>query len=175
MFDGLEFNSAFYGRVQNKGNTVASFPRIVNRARFKKKFFGVSKTISAFKKYIKHFVHIRINSNNTIATLTNLKGQVKYNLSAGKLKLRSSKRTYKYIYGLVLKKFFDYLFREHLRKGLYFKISVPKNLRKALLRRILRFRRRTAMVEFLRLLPFNGCRAPKKRRKKRQGLRVFKT
>jgi ribosomal protein S11 len=175
MFNGLDFDSAFYGRVQNKGNTVRSFPRIATRARYLKKFFGVAKTLSAFQSFIKHFVHIRINSNNTIATLTNLAGQVRYNLSAGKLKLRSSKRTYKYIYGLVLKKFFDYLFRENFRKGLYFKISAPKNLRKALLRRILRLRRRNVIVEFLRLLPFNGCRAPKKRRKKRQGLRVFKT
>jgi ribosomal protein S11 len=174
MFETLELNSAFYARVQNKRNTVRNFPKIFARARYIKKFFGISKTNSAFQS-IRHFVHIRINSNNTIATLTNLGGQVRYTLSAGKLKLRSSKRTYKYIYGLVLKKFFDYLFRKNLRKGLYFKVSAPRNLRKALLRRILRFRRRIVLVEFLRLLPFNGCRAAKKRRKKRQGLRVFKT
>jgi len=152
--------------------------KMLKKKKIFKSFFKINRKKYFFKRFIRHFVHIRINANNTIAALAHLSGKVRYTLSAGLLKLRSSKRSYKYIYGLILKKFFDYLYKKRIRNFVYFKIIAPKHLRRAIIKRFIkrRFRRKKTrvMVEFLRLLPFNGCRAPKARRKKRKGLRVFK-
>jgi ribosomal protein S11 len=140
-------------------------------------FFNLIKKTLFVEKLIAYFAHIRISPNNTIATFTDRKGDVLYNLSAGNLNLKSSKRSYKFVYKIVLGKFFAFLTQKHLLRNIYFRISAPKFLRKKIIRTFFlpKIQKTNCAVEMLRILPFNGCRPPKKRRKKRQGLRVFKS
>lgn len=61
----------------------------------------------------------------------------------------------------------------------YAKIVAPKRMRKALIIRFLRLYKtnryvRSVVLNVIEKKIFNGCRPKKKRRKKRQGLRVFK-
>lgn len=167
----------FYKRILNLNSRVKK--RI--RLNLKKKqaysfFFNIVKKHLFLVEYTKFFAYIKISPNNTLTTLTTKTGKVLYSLSAGKLNLRSSKRTYKYVYKIILEKFFKYLLQKEILTNIYFKITAPKLLRKRLLKNILlpRIKGKNCAVEMQRLLPFNGCRPPKKRRKKRQGLRVFK-
>ena len=55
-----------------------------------------------------------------------------------------------------------------------FRLSVPKLLRRRLIKRLKFYIKTPNVFEGLRQLAFNGCRPPKMRRKKRKGLRITK-
>lgn len=124
----------------------------------------------------KNFVVIRITANNTVITFTDKTGNVIFKTTAGKINLKSSKKTYKHTFHLVLTDFFNYLKRRRFKTYLHFKVSFPKFLQKRVIKQRLGFylRQKNNLVETIRKLPFNGCRAPKVKRKKRQGLRIFR-
>lgn len=132
------------------------------------------KSFSSQINDIKNIVYIKISPNNTIITLTDTKGNVLYKTSSGKLGLNSSKKNYKLIHNMVLTSFFNYLKTEKKQKHMLFKISVPKLLRRRVMKRLKFYMKSSNSFEGIRRLSFNGCRPPKLRRKKRKGLRIFK-
>lgn len=143
----------------------------INKLLFKNFFF------EKFKKNFlkpKNIVYIKINPNNTMITWTDKQGNVIYKISAGMLNLHSSKKNYKLINNLVISEFFKKLKTEKKNKYILFKLSVPKLLRKRVLRRLKFFLRNKNFFENLRTVSFNGCRPPKARRKKRKGLKLYK-
>lgn len=133
-------------------------------------------TITFLGKPIKNIVVIRITPNNTIITLTDIKGDVSYKITAGKLGLQSSKKNYRIIYNLVLSAFLKHLKKEKKKKYLLFKLIAPRTIKKRLIRRLKFYIKAKSCnkIELIRKLPFNGCRPPKLRRKKRKGLRILK-
>ena len=123
---------------------------------------------------IRQIINIKITPNNTIISLTKKNGNLLYSFSAGRLGLHSSKKNYKLIHQLVLTEMLNRLRKERKKKYIQFKFSVPKNLRRRLLKRFRFHFKNKNIFESLRKLPFNGCRPPKLRRKKRKGLRILK-
>jgi small subunit ribosomal protein S11 len=133
-----------------------------------------NKNVETLPQYI---ITVKITPNNTMLTLTDKKGNVLIKMSAGKIKLNSSKKNYKSICHLVITAFFTEVKKTSIKKKVLVKLIVPKNLKKKVLRRVKYYaqRHRKSVIEHVRLLPFNGCRPPKSRRKKRKGLRLFKS
>lgn len=129
-----------------------------------------------YKNIIKWVANIKITPNNIIVALTDRSGKLKFLTSAGKLGLACSKRTLKFVVKMVLMHFFNHLKKKKITDALYFRITAPKNFRRRVLKTIMKKEIRTGknLLEGLAKLPFNGCRAPKARRKKRKGLRIFK-
>jgi ribosomal protein S11 len=123
-----------------------------------------------------HIITIKITPNNTMLTLADKQGNVLIKMSAGKIKLNSSKKNYKSVCHMVITAFFSEVKKTSIKKKVLVKLIAPKNLRKKVLRRVKYYsqKHRQSFIEHVRLLPFNGCRPPKSRRKKRKGLRLFK-
>ncbi len=129
-----------------------------------------------YKNIIKWVANIKITPNNIIVALTDRTGKLKFLTSAGKLGLACSKRTLKFVVKMVLMHFFNHLKKKKITEALYFRITAPKQYRRRVLKTIMKKEIRAGknLLEGLSKLPFNGCRPPKARRKKRKGLRIFK-
>ena len=131
-------------------------------------------------KFIKCFtikIYIRLKPNNIFCTLVDLKeNKILLNISSGKYKMQTSKKRLKYNSKILLDHFFKdaqkYLYK---KKNIILELISPIKIRK----RIIRFVKTTLIKKNLILYTnekkcFNGCRAAKKRRKKRNRIRIFK-
>lgn len=129
-----------------------------------------------------HFIAIRIRPNNMFCTAKrHFQGKVLLARSAGNYKLNFSKKTLKYNSIIILKSFLKNLKKKH--KSFFRKkarvtldLAVPTKSLTAVLSIIGSRLNKTASVRVVlsEKKAFNGCRPKKKKRKKRQGLRVFK-
>lgn len=122
---------------------------------------------------------IRINfiANNIFCTFWSISGkQTFFTRSAGMQKTKPSKKRLLFYGKLFLESFFKELqqWRQKLNKKnafLFFSLKIPKRFRKIILKFI---SRKTSVINFEYSKAFNGCKAKKKRRKKRLGFRSFK-
>lgn len=151
-------------------------------------FIENSKLYSIFSN-----ISLRVRSNNVFCTLwqsifnTNFKMITK---SAGNFKLNISKKGYKSKVATVIRKFFGQIrpnlsafsFEKFLTpsKRFYFfacvSIIVPAHIRYKFIRNLFKLLSRSKsqfLINICEKKVFNGCRAKKKRRKKRSGLRFL--
>lgn len=121
---------------------------------------------------------VRINfvTNNVYCTFWSITGKRTFRVrSAGMGQAKPSKRRL-FFYG---KLFMESFFRElqqwrkkYRKKGMFFfSLKTPKKFRKIILKYI---SRKMSVINFEYCKAFNGCKAKKKRRKKRLGFRYFK-
>lgn len=121
---------------------------------------------------------VRINfvTNNIYCTFWSITGKRTFRVrSAGMNQTKPSKRRL-FFYG---KLFIESFFRElqqwrkkYRKKGMFFfSLKTPKRFRKIILKYI---SRKMSVINFEYCKAFNGCKAKKKRRKKRLGFRFFK-
>ena len=168
-----QMNSVLFFKFRTKNQkSLVRFLRIRKNTKLFKNFF-----LNTFYKKVlitKHIINIKVNPNNTMITMADNFGNTKYKMSAGMLGLHSSKKNYKLVYNLVLTEFFKYLKNERKYKHLLFRLSVPKMLRRRIVKRLKFYIKTPNIFEGLRQLAFNGCRPPKMRRKKRKGLKITK-
>src|SRR5690606_29631442 len=173
-----------FSKIKVKQNT-SLFKFQSKNQRYLTRFLKTKKNTKLFKNFFidnfykklqktKYIVNIKVNPNNTLITLTDNLENTKYKISAGILGLHSSKKNYKLIYNLVFTEFFKYLRNEKIYKNLLFRLVVPKLLRRRLIIRLKFYIKTTNIFEGSRRLAFNGCRAPKMRRKKRKRLKITK-
>ncbi len=149
---------------------------LIRQPVFQQRLHLLTKTM-IYKNSIKWVANIKITPNNIIVALTDRAGKLKFLTSAGKLGLACSKRTLKFVIKMVLAQFFTHLKKKKITEAVYFRITAPKHFRRRVLKAIMRKEIRAGrnLLEGLSKLPFNGCRPPKERRKKRKGLRIFRT
>jgi len=169
----LRSNPTFFFKFQSRNKKfLNSFIKKKKNTKLFKNFL----LLDFYKKTqnISNVINIKINPNNTMVNLADNSGNIKYKLSAGMLNFKSSKKNYKLIYNLVLTEFFKKLKNEKITKNLLFRLSVPKSLRRRLIKRLKYYIKNNNIFEGLRKLPFNGCRPPKMRRKKRKGFKITK-
>jgi hypothetical protein len=167
--------------------------------KYKKKFFKVKKksflrdTILYFKKRRNFFnpklkkllnsstnyyiLSIKITPNNFFCVLKkNIVNKTVFLISSGLLKIKVSKKKLKFSSKLILQKILKNVGSVIGAKSiLLLRFSGPKNLKKRLLLRVLKFFSKNRIILTLKNnKSFNGCRAKKLRRKKRKGFRVLK-
>jgi len=143
---------------------------------------------------LRYKIHIRIKANNVFCILTKRKTNKElHSCNAGSYKIPTSKRKLKHTYLLILNKFFlntrkimaegmkeiqkKRKERKRIKPGVHIVLSSPRYLRRKVLRSIkYHFRHRTSpfLFEIKDKKVFNGCRPPKKIRKKRRFRRLYK-
>jgi hypothetical protein len=96
-------------------------------------------------------------------------------INSGFLKIKITKKRINYVIKPILNYFFDKINLLKIKKSLLFSVIVPARNRRLVLKHTWRsFNTKRKMLFVVSKKCFNGCRPPKKRRKKRQGLRLFK-
>jgi ribosomal protein S11 len=148
--------------------------------KFLKKNSITSKHIKIIKnvfinKNIFYYITIKVTPNNVFCTLKTKKNQTLIVLSAGILKIKTSKKKIKFSIKLIIPKFLKNLKKVVNNKTSIINISGPKKIRKNILKQIFKNLTKTKLIFNIKEKKcFNGCRAKKKKRKKRKGLRIFK-
>jgi len=123
-------------------------------------------------------INVKITSNNIFCTLSNLKTKKTLLIaSAGKYKIKTSKRTLKFSFKIIFENFLKEIKNKILDNKLIFVITAPKRIRRRLIKQIkffFKFFKKHFIIHFKDKKCFNGCRPAKKKRKKRKGFRIFK-
>ena len=123
-------------------------------------------------------VNIRIGPHNIFLNASGLWGKKKTYISetAGTFKVGISKKKLKHVYSIVLSKFYFKLKKIVKKRGVIFEVISPIKIRKKVVKTILySFKQNWCIVNAIAKKCFNGCRPPKKIRKKRQPrLRLYK-
>ena len=161
------------------------------KKQIKKKYGGIfnSKRIKVYKPYgnsvlnklknskiFTHRLNINLKFNNIFCTFINIyKNKLLLSRSSGKYNIKTSKKNLKHTFKIILTNFLKDIKKKVFFKSLIISIIAPVRLRKKILIFISRyFRRKNLLIRFKRLKCYNGCRPPKKIRKKRKRLRFFK-
>lgn len=122
-------------------------------------------------------IRIKFLSNNIYGTFWSISGKRTFRVrSVGMKKLKPSKRRLLFYGKLFLDSFFKELqqWRQKYKQkkaAFFFSIKAPKRFRKILLKNMVG---KASAINFEYNKAFNGCKAKKKRRKKRLGFRSFK-
>jgi len=139
-------------------------------------FFRIQKNNSTFCTKIS----FRITSNNVFLTMFDLVSKkVLFQMSAGMVNLNSSKRLAKNSAHKIVSQFIKKCRLQCYSKRILFEYSGPSRLRRPLLRRFLRtfknWRVRLLSIFLSANIIFNGCRPPKRRRKKKIRFRLSRS
>lgn len=139
----------------------------------KPKFHKILKTNIRKPNYS---IIVKITPNNIFCTLRNdLKKKTIICLSAGILHLKVSKKKLKFIGKFIITCFINKIQKTVKNKRCFLTVSGPAKPRKFATKQFLLSLKKTKMlINILDKKVFNGCRAKKKRRKKRKGLTVLK-
>jgi len=121
-------------------------------------------------------VSIKIKPNNVFCSLTDILNKKSvYNTSSGKAGVKTSKKLLKFSSKIIIQSFFNKVKKKIKNENVLINFEGPKRLKRLvlqLLKKNIKCKRLLVAIEGKKC--FNGCRAPKKRRKKRKGFRVFK-
>ncbi len=183
-------NSNFRDKVTKRYSNRKTFK--VNLNKKHKNFLRVRKTFRfrchisnpifrqiSNKNISKNFskrISIKIRPNNVFCTLVeNNSNKILYTISSGKCNIKTSKKTLRYSSKIILQSFFDNV-KKYLKRD-YFLVNIdgPKKIKKSVLELLsLNLKNKNVIIDVKGKKCFNGCRPPKKKRKKQKGLRIFK-
>ena len=133
----------------------------------------------ALKNSLKPFskvINIKIKQNNIFCTLKDIKkNKTLYITSSGKCKVKTSKKLLRYSSKIIAQFFFEKIQKVLKEKSLLVNIMGPKKVRRTITDQILNYlKKKNLMINVDEKKCFNGCRAPKKKRKKQSAFRVLK-
>ena len=128
--------------------------------------------LSKFSKRIS----IKIGPNNVFCTLFDDKNKkTLYLTSSGKCGINTSKKTLRYSVKVVIQSFFDNIKKYSKEDHFFISLVGPKKIKRLVLEVISsNLKGKNIIMDVRSKKCFNGCRPPKKRRKKQKGLRIFK-
>ena len=109
------------------------------------------------------FIHVKNTRNNTIATLTDLKGNAKFWMSGGRIGCKGSRKSTKYAAEIVAEKCAE----KAIDLGIYsvcVKLTGIGYGKQNIVRSIYRTGLKVIKIDDRTPVPFNGCRLPKKPR-----------
>ena len=131
------------------------------------------RTIAVKKLFV---ITLRIKANNIFCTLVQNSTKVtKHTGSCGKYKIKTSKRKLKFVTKSLLKIFFEKISSLIKRKYfLHVNLISPKKVRRLMIKSLPSFEDKSVVLDLKAKKCFNGCRPPKKVRKKRRRFRIFK-
>ena len=141
---------------------------------FNTKVLALKKAL--IKKTKKLQLIFRLTPNNIFCTLVDLQSKKIIKIqSAGSLKIACSKKKIKFANKLVINKFLYKIKKLLITPLLIITIIGPVKIRKSIIQLLKSFlKKKILILETKPLKCFNGCRPPKKRRKKQKTLRLFK-
>jgi ribosomal protein S11 len=121
-------------------------------------------------------INIRVTPNNVFCTLQNIfKNKTLKIGSAGLYNIKTTKKTLKYSIKNILTIFLDKIKKFIKSKTILINIIGPIKTRKIMLKILSKYlTNKKLVINIEELKCFNGCRPPKKRRKKQKGLRILK-
>lgn len=133
---------------------------------------NVESISSTFSKKIS----IKVTPNNVFCTLKNITKEKTIKIgSSGKYNVKTSKKTLRYSTKIIVGSFLEEIKNELQTKKLIVDLIGPIRIRKAILKQLSKYIRKSSTILNVQDKKcFNGCRPPKKRRKKQKGLRIFK-
>ena len=114
--------------------------------------------------------------NNVFCTLKNCFNNKTIQVgSAGKYKVKTSKKTLKFSCKIIVGFFLREIRQDLSSKKILINLTGPITLRKSLIEQVTKsIKGNSVTLNVNQKKCFNGCRPPKKRRKKQKGLRLFK-
>jgi len=120
---------------------------------------------------------IRVRPNNIFCTLKDMdSNRILVNKSSGSYRLQTSKKKLKHNIKILLQYFFkdiEIYFKEI--KNVLIEVVCGIRIRKLIIKFLKqKIKRKNIILQISEKSCFNGCRPPKKKRKKRTGLRIFK-
>lgn len=118
----------------------------------------------------------KITSNNIFCSLIQNKRTL-LTTSAGKEKVNVSKKTLKFNSKVILVSFFKKIRKKIKSTTLFVNIVASLKIKQLILRLLkkhVKFKRPSLLINIEHKKCFNGCRPKKKKRKKQKGLRIFK-
>jgi ribosomal protein S11 len=127
------------------------------------------------KKIFTHKLNVIITSNNIFCCLSKLNNKILKTCSSGKYKIKTSKKSLKHTFSLVLNNFLFDISRGYNYKGIIINITSPIKIRKKIINSLsFALKKTPLLIKVLKKKSFNGCRPPKKIRKKRRGMKILK-
>lgn len=169
-------------KVSKPLKKTLSIKKIERYKRVRKSFKLTSTLFNPTYKFLNKFslkkaltINIKIKPNNVFCTLKQ-KDKTLYILSAGKSIINNvSKKNIRYKSQLIIKEFFIKIQKLLKGKNFYINLAGAKKMRRLTLRSISNYFKNKKVVINVDLKKcFNGCRAPKKRRKRQRELKIFK-
>ena len=169
----------------SKGKKKKYLPPILFRIKRSKRFYKYKSSILNFKYFLlksnlRNFtlkISIRIRSNNIFCTLLDLDSKkTLFIISSGKYNLNTSKKKLKYNIRIIINSFFKDIDR-YIKNNNHFiiELTAPIKNRKQSIKLIKdKIKKKNIILQIKENKCFNGCRPPKKRRKKRLAFRIFK-
>lgn len=130
-----------------------------------------------FKEFItKSVINITATPNNVFCTLGCFASKkVLFSTSAGKSKVKISKKLLKFGHKIIIKQFLDTIKKLTNSKHFIVIMSGPKRVRSSILKQLKEELKASQIIVNIKSKKcFNGCRPPKARRKKRNFFRIFK-
>jgi len=121
-------------------------------------------------------LNIKITPNNIFCNLKSSPTNKTIKVgSSGKYKVKTSKKTLKFSCKIILGFFLEEIKHELKNKQTLITLTAPIKLRKSIIEQVSKYTHSSSLaVNFMQKKCFNGCRPPKKKRKKQKGLRLFK-
>lgn len=173
------FKPKYYKKKNNRQDNIRKLLRC--RKVFKHRTSLLNPTFKkiALKESLKPFstiIFIKIRPNNIFCTLINTaRNKTLYVTSSGKCKIKTSKKLLRFSSKLITQLFFEKIRKALRKQSLLVNIVGPKKIRRIVVDQILTYvKNKHFMINVDEKKCFNGCRAPKKKRKKQKTLRVFK-
>ena len=158
---------------QKKGLNLRSILRY--RRLFRNNISSINPVYHIIRPQLKLTLTFNVTQNNIFCTLINNKNNILFVTSSGKEKIPTSKKTLKYSARNIILSFLKKI-RRYFRKNIFLiKIKAPLRIKINLLRIITKVIDKKYIFIFVNNNKcFNVCKPPKKKRKKRHGLRIFK-
>lgn len=129
------------------------------------------------RKTFSRLLHIRVNPNNIFFNLKRLKLRPKTlaHASSGLFRVKLTKKRLSHNIVFLLDNFLAHIRSKIFRKNLIIVLVSPKNLKFKIVKSLSKLLKNRNLIVYVKPLKcFNGCRPPKKRRRKQKGLRLLK-
>ena len=128
---------------------------------------------------VRYKICIRVKQNNIFCTFRNIKkNKTLLVASSGKLKIKITKKTFKFLNKRLIKKFLNKIFNFSKKRALFILVDLiaPIRSRRFIVKYFsFLFRRKISLFFcFKPVKCFNGCKPKKKKRKKQKSSRLFK-
>jgi ribosomal protein S11 len=169
-------------KIIGKDNLLTKQRKFRQRLLFRKKFTFLNTLFQTFHspEHATPFtkkLNFRVAQNNVFCTMEDLKnGQIIEVGSAGKYKIKVSKKTLRYNSKMIIGTFLRKVQKRLQKEPILLELISPSRMKKPILKQIFMQSgvKTPITIQVKTKKCFNGCRPKKKRRKKRTGLRIFK-